>query len=61
MAKLQGMFNDRDEGGGEEMTPERRLALWEQLQRIKTVEEFEKMLVEAAKNQAAWQGGVVIV
>ena len=40
-----------DEQPETEMTPERRLALWEQLQRIKTVEEFERLLVGAAKKQ----------
>jgi hypothetical protein len=52
-----GMFTDRraDEHGGEpseEMTPERARVLWEQVQRIKTVEEMEKMLVAAAKKQS---------
>jgi len=41
----------------DEMTPERRLAIWEAIKRIKTVEEFEEMLVNAAKKQAATQQG----
>ena len=41
----------------DEMTPERRLALWEAIKRIKSVEEFETMLVNAAKEQSAADGG----
>ena len=57
MAKLRGMF--KDFGGvaeEEEMTPERRLELWEALKRIKTVEEFEKMMVASAARQGVDAG-----
>ena len=40
-----------DEQPEREMTPERRLELWESLKRLKTLEEFEKLLVDAAKKQ----------
>ncbi len=46
-----------DEQPEEEMTPERRLAIWEAIKRIKNVEELEKMMVDAAKKQAATQRG----
>ena len=58
MAKLRGMF--KDFGGvaeEEEMTPERIAEFWERVQRIKTIHEFEKMLVDSAEKQAAAQGG----
>ncbi len=56
IGKHFGMFTDRraDEYGGEpaeEMTPERMVSLWERVQRIKTVERFEKMLVAASQKQ----------
>jgi len=50
MAKLHGMFKD-DGKESEAMTPERRLELWDAIQRIKSVEEFERMLVAAAQKQ----------
>ena len=40
-----------DEQPEDEMTPERRLALWETMKRLRTLEEFEKVLVGAAKKQ----------
>ncbi len=46
-----------DEQPEDEMTPERRLAIWEAIKRIKNVEELEKMMVNAAKKQAATQQG----
>lgn len=57
LGKHQGMFTDKrsDEHGGEpapeEMTPERVAVLWEQIKRLKKVEQLEKMLVAAAKKQ----------
>ena len=57
MAKLHSMFRDNvDEAGDEEMTPERIAEMWERLERIKTINEFEKMLVAAAEEQAAAHG-----
>ena len=41
-----------DEQPEDEMTPERRLAIWEAIKRIKTVEELEKTLVTAAREQS---------
>jgi len=46
-----------DEQPEDEMTPERRLAIWEAIKRIKNVEELEKMMVDAAKKQAATERG----
>jgi len=40
-----------DEQPEQEMTPERRLELWERLQRLKTLEDFERLLTGAAKKQ----------
>ncbi len=40
-----------DEQDEREWTPERAAAAWEVLQRIRTVEEFEKHMVDAAKKQ----------
>ena len=39
-----------------EMTPERRLKLWEAIKRIKDVEELEKLMVSHAKRQPASRG-----
>ena len=39
------------------MTPERIAEWWEQIERIKTVKGFEKMLTDAAKEQSAAKGG----
>ena len=57
LGKHQGMFTDKraEEHGGEpaeELTPERTAGLFEQLQRIKTVKQLEKLLVGVAKKQA---------
>ena len=46
-----------DEQPEKEMTPERIAALWAQLESIKDVKEFERMLVDSAEKQAAAQGG----
>ena len=57
IGKHFGMFTDKraSEHGGEPeseaLTPERVADLWERLQRVKTIEQFEKMLVAAAKKQ----------
>ncbi len=52
--KLSLMLDEQPE---RELTPERIAALWDQLEQIKTVKEFEKMLVDSAEKQAAAQGG----
>lgn len=57
IGKHFGMFTDRRAGefGGEpapeEMTPERMVSLWERLERVKTIKQFEKLMVEASKKQ----------
>ena len=50
------MFTDKraEEHGGEpaeELTPERMTDLWERVERVKTIKQFEKMLVAASKKQ----------
>ena len=40
-----------------ELTPKRIAEWWEQIGRIKTIKGFEKMLTDAAKDQAAANGG----
>ena len=59
MAKLHNMFRE-DVGDGveeEEMTRERLAEFWEQIQRVKTIYELERMLEGTAEEQAAAQGG----
>ena len=57
LGKHQGMFTDKrsEEHGGEpeseEMTPERMVSLWERVERVKTIKQFEKLLVAASKKQ----------
>ena len=46
-----------DEQPEDEMTPERRLAIWEAIKRIKNIDELEKMMVASAEEQAATQQG----
>ena len=41
-----------DEQPEEEMTPERVAALWERIERIKSVKQLERQLIGAAKRQA---------
>jgi phage terminase small subunit len=60
LGKHQGMFTDKraEEHGGEPeaeapMTRKEIADLWEGIKRIKTIERLEKMLVAAAKKQAA--------
>ena len=45
-----------DEQPEQEITPERIAGLWEQIQRIRTVEEFEKLLTGMAAKQLAANG-----
>ena len=59
LGKHQGMFTDKraDEHGGEPeaegWTPERLAALWEQVKQVRSLQELEKMFVDAAKKQMA--------
>jgi phage terminase small subunit len=54
MAKLHGMFReDGKEGGDVAPTRKEIEEQWEKIKRLKNVEELEKMLVNAAKKQAA--------
>ncbi len=46
-----------DELPEEADTPERTARLWAQLQRIKNVDELEKLMVDHAKKQSAVNGG----
>ena len=41
----------------ERMTPERIAEMWDRIQQIKSIEERERLLVGAAEEQAAAQGG----
>ncbi len=57
IGKHFGMFTDKraEEHGGEpaeeELTPERMVSLWERVERVKTIKQFERMLVAASKKQ----------
>jgi len=56
IGKHFGMFTDRraEEHGGEpaeELTPGQVEDLWERVERVKTIKQFEKMLVAASKKQ----------
>ena len=59
MAKLHGMFKDGgdDEGRGVLPTREKVAETWERIKRIKSIEELEKLMIDAAKEQSVANGG----